>query len=66
MLEIHRYELRPQEFEHALAQLKRYGTGADQAFVLTVLRTLVAARCTWPLGWLTRHYGSMRAILGLR
>lgn len=66
LFEIHRYELTRQEFDHAVAQLRTYCTGADQAVVLAVLKTLLALRCTWPLGWVTRHYGSMRAMLGLR
>jgi glycosyltransferase involved in cell wall biosynthesis len=66
LFEIHRYDLTPQEFERALEQLAAYRTGADQVLVFAVLRTLLLLRLTWPLGWVTRHYGSMRTILGLR
>ena len=60
------YRLTDQEFELTLERLAAYRTGADQAAALFVLRTLLRFRCTWPLAWITRHYASMRVILGLR
>jgi glycosyltransferase involved in cell wall biosynthesis len=66
LFEIHRYRLTEDEFDKALQRLASYRTGADQALVYTALKTLVRLRMTWPLGWVTRHYGSMRVLLGLR
>ena len=66
LFEIHRYQLTDDEFDRALARLSHYRSGADQAFVHAVLTTLVRLRMTWPLGWVTRHYNSMRVLLGLR
>ena len=60
------YRLTDQEFNLALARLRSYQTGPDQAAALFVLRTLLRFRCTWPLAWMTRHYASMRVILGLK
>jgi len=66
LFEIHRYQLTNDEFARALERLDTYRTGGDQALVLAVLKVLVKLRLTWPLGWMTRHYGSMRVLLGLR
>lgn len=66
LFEIHRYQLTQDEFDRALQRLDMYCTGSDQALVLAVLKTLMKLRLTWPLGWMTRHYGSMRVLLGLR
>jgi hypothetical protein len=66
LFEIHRYQLTDDEFERALTRLSHYRTGADQNVVYAMLTTLVRLRMTWPLGWVTRHYDSMRVLLGLR
>jgi len=66
LFEIHRYQLTDDEFGRALARLDQYRTGVDQTLVYAMLTTLVRLRMTWPLGWVTRHYDSMRVLLGLR
>ena len=60
------YRLTPEEFDVATERMAVYRTGLDQSVALLILRTLVRLRCTWPLAWITRHYASMRVILGLR
>jgi glycosyltransferase involved in cell wall biosynthesis len=66
LFEIHRYQLTHEEFAQALERLAAYRTGVDQALVYAALTALVKLRMTWPLGWVTRHYGLMRVLLGLR
>ena len=65
LFEIHRYQLTDDEFERALARLAQYRTGVDQTVIYLALTLLVRLRMTWPLGWVTRHYASMRVLLGL-
>ena len=60
------YRLTEQEFALALRRMRAYRTGLDQSAALFILETLLRFRCTWPLSWMTRHYASMRVILGLR
>lgn len=66
LFQIHAYRLSDDEFALALRRMAAYRTGGDQWAALLALRTMLRLRCTWPLGWVTRHYGSMRALLGLR
>jgi hypothetical protein len=66
LFEIHRYRLSDDEFARTLDRLRAYATGADQAFVLVALTTMLRLRLTRPLGWVTRHYASLRVVLGLR
>jgi len=60
------YRLTDQEFKLTLSRLRAYRTGVDQSAALFILQTLLRFRCTWPLAWMTRHYASMRVVLGLR
>jgi hypothetical protein len=60
------YRLTDQEFALTLARMRSYQTGFDQSAALFILQMLLRFRCTWPLAWMTRHYASMRVILGLR
>lgn len=60
------YRLSQEEFDLAVAKLASYRTGLDQSAVLFALNLLLRLRLTWPLAWATRHYASMRMILGLR
>jgi glycosyltransferase involved in cell wall biosynthesis len=60
------YRLSQQEFDTAVSQLALYRTGLDQSAVWFTLSVLLRLRFTWPLAWVTRHYASMRMILGLR
>ena len=66
LFEMTPYRLTDAEFELALERLSAYRTGLDQVLTLIALRTLIRLRCTWPLAWITRHYASMRVVLGLR
>jgi len=60
------YQLTAEEYRLALDRLDDYCTGADQQLALATLKSLLRVRCTWPLAWATRHYSSMRVLLGLR
>jgi hypothetical protein len=59
------YRLTPEQFEHALAQMKSYRTGGTDYLAYALLTTLMALRLTWPVAWMSRHQAALRAVLRL-
>lgn len=66
VFEITDYSLTPEEVQRVRAQLRRYRTGPFQSLTLLILESLLGLRVTWPLAWITRHAGLVRAGLGLK
>ena len=60
------YELQPDQFRDALAQMAGYRTDAASYVTFAVVQALLRLRMTSPLGWVIRHQAAMRALLGLR
>jgi hypothetical protein len=65
LFEIMGYQLTPEQFQHALTQMKEYRTTATQYLAYAGVMTLIQLRLTWPVGWLSRHQAALRAVLGL-
>jgi glycosyltransferase involved in cell wall biosynthesis len=66
LFEILPYRLSESEFGQVLDRMQEYQAGLDQAVARLLLRVFLWSGFTWPLGWITRHYASMRILLGLR
>jgi hypothetical protein len=64
LFEIMDYRLTPEQFQHALAQLKVYRTGIVQYCVFAAIQLAIRFRLTSPFAWLTRHRTRVRALLG--
>lgn len=66
LFEIMDYRLTPEQFQHALTQMKSYRSGLVEHLAYAGLTTLIALRLTWPLGWVSRHQAALRTVLGLK
>jgi glycosyltransferase involved in cell wall biosynthesis len=66
LFEIMDYRLTPEQFQHALTQMKSYRSGSVEHLAFAGLTTLIALRLTWPVGWVSRHQATLRTILGLK
>jgi hypothetical protein len=60
------YRLTPEQFQHALTQMKFYRSGWGEHLAYAGLTTLIALRLTWPLGWISRYQASLRTVLRLK
>ena len=65
LFEIMDYHLTPEQFRHALAQMKRHRTGVVQHAAFAAANTLIHLRLTRPLAWATEHQAALRGVLGL-
>ena len=65
LFDIMDYRLTPEQFQHALMQMKSYRTGTADYLAYATLTTLMALRCTWPVAWMSRHQAALRAVIGL-
>lgn len=59
------YRLTPEQFQHALAQMKSYRSRMTEYITYSALTTMMALRLTWPVAWMSRHQAALRAVLGL-
>ena len=65
LFELLGYQLKPEEFQQALGQMRRYRTGVLQHVAYACITTLIRLHCTWPLAWGVRHQARLRNVLGL-
>jgi len=66
LFEIMDYTLTPDQFEHTLAQMKKYRSGAATYLAFAAVWTLIRLGFTSPLGWVVRHQAAARILLGLK
>lgn len=59
------YRLTPEQFQHALTQMKSYRSRVTEYVTYSALTTMMALRFTWPVAWVSRHQAALRAVLGL-
>ena len=60
------YRLTPEQFQHALSQMKAYRTSAKEYLAYGALKTAIALGLTAPVGWMSRHQALVRTVLGLK
>jgi glycosyltransferase involved in cell wall biosynthesis len=65
LFEIMDYRLTPEQFQHALDQMKSYRTGAAEYAAYAGIMTMIRLRLTWPVAWMSRHQAALRTVLGL-
>jgi glycosyltransferase involved in cell wall biosynthesis len=65
LFEIMNYRLSPQQFAHALSQMRAYRTSAGERVAYAGIMTLITLRWTWPVAWMSRHHAALRMGLGL-
>jgi hypothetical protein len=65
LFEIMNYRLSPEQFAHALSQMKGYRTSAGEHVAYAGMRALINLRWTWPVAWMSRHQAALRTALGL-
>jgi hypothetical protein len=65
LFEIMDYRLSPEQFHHALRQMKAYRTGPTEYVAYAGIMTMIRLRVTWPVAWVSRHQAALRAVLGL-
>jgi glycosyltransferase involved in cell wall biosynthesis len=65
LFEIMDYSLTPEQFRHALEQLKFYRTRAMEYAAYAGIMTMIRLRFTWPVAWVSRHQAALRTVLGL-
>jgi glycosyltransferase involved in cell wall biosynthesis len=65
LFEIMNYQLTPEQFHHALAQMQEYRTGVTEHVVFAAVQLLIRCRLASSLAWLTRHQTRLRALLRL-
>ena len=66
LFEIMDYRLTPDQFAHAVVQMKRLRAAPSEYAAFAAIRLLIGLRLTWPLGWLTRHQRALRSVMNLR
>ena len=65
LFEIMNYKLTPEQFRHALEQMRSCRTSATEFAAYAGVVTLIALRLTGPVAWISRHQAALRAVLGL-
>lgn len=66
LFEIMDYTLTPEQFQHAIGQMKSYRTGAAEYMTFAVLCFLIRHHRMSYLAWVTRYQVELRTLLGLR
>jgi glycosyltransferase involved in cell wall biosynthesis len=66
LFEIMNYRLTPEQFQHALEQMSALRDGPGEHFAFATVQAMLRLHLTRPLGWVTRHQSTARAVLGLR
>lgn len=66
LFEIMDYRLTPEQFQHALTQMKSYRSGWGEHLAYAGLTTLMTLRVTRPLGWVSRYQAALRTVLRLK
>jgi glycosyltransferase involved in cell wall biosynthesis len=65
LFEIMDYRLTPQQFDHAMGQLKSYRKSLREYLLVASLETVIRLRLTAPLGWAAGHQAGVRKLLNL-
>ena len=60
------YRLTPEQFNHAVAQMRAYRVGALEHLTYTVTVAMIKLRFTRPLAWASERQATLRAVLGLK
>ena len=66
LFEIMDYHLQPEQFRHAVDQMKAFRSSTAEYFTFAAMMTLIRLRLTWPMAWAARHQAALRATLGLK
>ena len=66
VFEIIDYNLTPEQFAEAVAQMRALRTGIAEHMVFATVLALIGLRLTLPLGWVIRHQSAVRTLLGLK
>jgi len=66
LFEIMDYRLSPEQFAHALAQMKRLRTAPSEYAAFGAMQLLIGLGLMWPLTWMTRHQSTLRRVMKLR
>ena len=66
LFEIMNYRLTPEQFSHALSQMKAYRSGVTEYATYAAVTTLINLRLTGLLAWGTKYRAAARSLLRLK
>jgi hypothetical protein len=66
LFEIMDYRLSPEQFRHAVAQMKTYRTSPSEYVAYAAVVTLIRLGLTGPVAWVSRHQAALRTVLGMK